>query len=84
MFASFPFGALAQLVERLHGMQEVRSSTLLCSTIFLVFQFGGPFLCLFASQSIVCKFISKKTLNTQTLSTSSYNRKKFTGRTLQI
>ena len=49
MFASFPFGALAQLVERLHGMQEVRSSTLLCSTIFLVFQFGGPFLCLFAS-----------------------------------
>ena len=25
-------GALAQLVERLHGMQEVRSSTLLCST----------------------------------------------------
>ena len=33
-FASFPSGALAQLVERLHGMQEVRSSTLLCSTIF--------------------------------------------------
>ena len=25
-------GALAQLVERFHGMEEVRSSTLLCST----------------------------------------------------
>ena len=38
--ASLPFysplcGALAQLVERLHGMQEVRSSTLLCSTSLL-------------------------------------------------
>ena len=27
-----PFGVIAQLVERLHGMQEVRSSTLLSST----------------------------------------------------
>ena len=32
IFRCFPWGALAQLVERLHGMQEVRSSTLLCST----------------------------------------------------
>jgi hypothetical protein len=28
------FGAIAQLGERLHGMQEVRSSTLLGSTSF--------------------------------------------------
>ena len=28
-------GALAHLVERFHGMEEVRSSNLLCSTIFL-------------------------------------------------
>ena len=33
IFPIFLYGALAQLVERLHGMQEVRSSTLLCSTI---------------------------------------------------
>ena len=27
-----PHGAIAQLVERFHGMEEVRSSNLLCST----------------------------------------------------
>ena len=32
LFAIQTNGALAQLVERLHGMQEVRSSNLLCST----------------------------------------------------
>jgi hypothetical protein len=29
------FGALAQLVARLNGIEKVRSSTLLCSTKFL-------------------------------------------------
>lgn len=32
MAATLGFGALAQLVERLHGMQEVRGSTPLGST----------------------------------------------------
>ncbi len=31
-------GALAQLVERLHGMQEVSGSIPLCSTIFHYFE----------------------------------------------
>ena len=30
-------GALAHLVERFHGMEEVRSSNLLCSTIFCAY-----------------------------------------------
>ena len=30
-------GALAHLVERFHGMEEVRSSNLLCSTIFYAY-----------------------------------------------
>jgi hypothetical protein len=32
-------GALAQLVERLHGMQEVRGSNPLSSTHFFVYSF---------------------------------------------
>ncbi len=30
-----PTGALAHLVERFYGIEEVRSSNLLCSTIFM-------------------------------------------------
>ena len=33
LLSNFCYGALAQLVERLHGMQEVSGSTPLCSTI---------------------------------------------------
>ena len=32
-YTNFVLGALAHLVERFHGMEEVRSSNLLCSTI---------------------------------------------------
>ena len=40
------FGGIAQLGERLHGMQEVRSSILLVSTIDMTgfLYFGNPFL----------------------------------------